>query len=181
MNVRFKNYCHWLCCCSNRHRQSLESNDRSEYGSLNKKETNLTKRLRERMVREIEQGLKLINKLKNCINFGRLYQEHQEMIRRATVYFNENESKQIECSNKTIHKSIISVTKENSSNWNGFELRMEGLIKLYKTNNLEIDNVMKNQLTHLVNEMTEMDSGIINRDFIHKIETFKHDVSHDLI
>ncbi len=103
------------------------------------------------------------------------------MLRRATVYFNENESKQIECSNKTNRKSIISVIKENSSNWNGFELRMEGLIKLYKTNNLEIDNVMKNQLTHLVNEMTEMDSGIINRDFIHKIETFKHDVSHDLI
>ncbi len=49
MRFGFENYCHWLCCCSNRQKQSLQKNDSSKYGSFNKQETNLINRLRERM------------------------------------------------------------------------------------------------------------------------------------
>ena len=95
------------------------------------------------------------------------------MLKHTGIYYDKYESKQIECSNKTNPKSILIVKEAISKKWNGFELRMEKLIKLYKTNNLEIDSIMQSQLTHLVKEMREINSSIINRGFIDKIERFK--------
>ncbi|MBH38553.1 hypothetical protein CL658_05915 [bacterium] len=102
------------------------------------------------------------------------------MLKNTGTYYNEYESMQIEYSSKVDPRSIITVKEAFSSKWNGFKLRIKSSMKLYKTNKLEIDSIMQSQLTNLVKEMTEMDTSIIDREFIHKIETFKHNGIHDL-
>ena len=163
MNLDFKRCDRWLCCVSVHSKRRLQESNRSRYGSDQKKN----------LESELTKGLSLIKQLKDCIYFDRLYQEGQKMLKHTGIYYDKYESKQIECSNKTNPKSILIVKEAISKKWNGFELRMEKLIKLYKTNNLEIDSIMQSQLTHLVKEMREINSSIINRGFIDKIERFK--------